>query len=352
MATFEQIFPTFLGKCAELHDLLQTVAFVLFIVGLITYVAHGFRLRSFFRFLIRLLILTALLVFLPSWGNSLQSLLQTSILSGLGVDPTSVHDQYLSLLELKRGEPGENSWLSLWTHAAEFAVEKLIWAVLWLLSYLVSYILWWAYVLQKVLLHMGYALSPLMIGFMAIHPLRHLGTRFLTNLFGVLLWPLGWAIAALVTQGILDFMSDPSFKFVDPTAVLFTLQNTVGVAVLAFWVAFSTFAAPWAIQRMVATGATAGELLGAAAQTLIQSASTATGAAAASLAAGRGLAGAAATGAAVGALALPSAATGVGNVGAVLLGAGAMSLKPAKGDITGDAAAKAVIHRNRNPHSP
>jgi len=26
---------------------------------------------------------------------------------------------------------------------------------------------------------------------------------------GVLLWPLGWAVAALITQGILDFMTDP-----------------------------------------------------------------------------------------------------------------------------------------------
>src|SRR5438034_2577636 len=32
MATFENIFPTFLAKCAELHDLLLTVAFALFVV--------------------------------------------------------------------------------------------------------------------------------------------------------------------------------------------------------------------------------------------------------------------------------------------------------------------------------
>ena len=31
------------------------------------------------------------------------------------------------------------------------------------------------------------------------------------NIVGVLLWPLGWAVAALITQGILDFMTDPSF---------------------------------------------------------------------------------------------------------------------------------------------
>jgi hypothetical protein len=33
MANFQQLFPTFLQKCAELHELLRIVAFMLFIVG-------------------------------------------------------------------------------------------------------------------------------------------------------------------------------------------------------------------------------------------------------------------------------------------------------------------------------
>ena len=70
MATFENIFPTFLAKCAELHDLLLTVAFALFVVGILTFAAHGFRQRVFLRLLLRLGILTALLAFLPQWGNA------------------------------------------------------------------------------------------------------------------------------------------------------------------------------------------------------------------------------------------------------------------------------------------
>ena len=35
MAAFENIFPTFLQKCAELNELLRIVAFALFIVGTI-----------------------------------------------------------------------------------------------------------------------------------------------------------------------------------------------------------------------------------------------------------------------------------------------------------------------------
>jgi len=75
--------------------------------------------------------------------------------------------------------------------------------------------MFWAYIFQTIILNLGYALSPLLIGFMAIPALKHTGNRYLMNLVGVLLWPLGWALAALVTQGILDFMTDPSFEYID-----------------------------------------------------------------------------------------------------------------------------------------
>ena len=97
MATFEQLFPTFLQKCAELHELLRIVAFMLFIVGTILFVVHGFTGKTLMLHMVRLFVLTALLVMLPQWGNQAQQLLQTSILDGLGVDPSQVHDQYNQL---------------------------------------------------------------------------------------------------------------------------------------------------------------------------------------------------------------------------------------------------------------
>ena len=111
--------------------------------------------------------------------------------------------------------------------------------------------MFWGYIFQKIILNLGYALSPLLIGFMAIPALKHIGSRYLLNLVGVLLWPLGWAVAALVTQGILDFMTDPSFEYIDPTSTLPDLQKTIGVAVVGFWIIFSTVAAPIIIQHVI-----------------------------------------------------------------------------------------------------
>ena len=79
MANFQQLFPTFLQKCAELHELLRIVAFMLFIVGTILQVLHGFTGKTLILHMVRLFVLTALLVMLPQWGNEAQRILQTSI---------------------------------------------------------------------------------------------------------------------------------------------------------------------------------------------------------------------------------------------------------------------------------
>ncbi|MBU6410402.1 MAG: hypothetical protein KGR98_08435, partial [Verrucomicrobia bacterium] len=96
MATFDSIFPTFLAKCAELHDLLLSVAYALFVTGIIATVHQRFTRKTLLHLLVRIMVLTSLLVYLPIWGNALQQLLQDSIISGLGVDPAQIYDQFLT----------------------------------------------------------------------------------------------------------------------------------------------------------------------------------------------------------------------------------------------------------------
>jgi len=61
------------------------------------------------------------------------------------------------------------------------------------------------------ILFIGYALSPIFIGMLAFPSLQQPGRRYLLNLVGVMIWPLGWGVAGLVTQGMLTFMTDRSF---------------------------------------------------------------------------------------------------------------------------------------------
>jgi len=351
MATFEQLFPTFLQKCAELHELLRIVAFMLFIVGTILLVLHGFAGKTLILHMVRLFMLTALLVMLPQWGNEAQRILQSSILDGLGVDPAQVQEQYHHLLEVRRDTGNERSWWDILGDLRAFTVEHIISGILWLVGYFAALLLFWAYIIQKFILFSAYALSPLLIGFMAIRPLRSIGSRYLMHIVGVLLWPLGWAVAALITQGILDFMTDQSIRFFDPTAQLYSLQATFGLAVVAFWIVFSTIAAPLVIQKVLAAGELAGgQLIGGAFGSFLQAAATTAGAAAVAAPIGTpavtaGTAGMAAI------LSTLSSATSHGSAGAIIIAGSGLPPRSARGrpgdDITGDRAVRELIAVSR-----
>lgn len=352
MASFESIFPTFLQKCAELHELLRIVAFALFIVGTILHVLHGFTGKTLILHMVRLFVLTALLVMLPRWGNEVQALLQTSILDGLGVDPSNVQDQYNQLLVIKRDSGAtQSSWWDVIGDLAGFTVEKIVSGVLWLVGSFASLLIFWAYIIQKFILFSAYALSPLLIGLMAIRPLRSVGSRYLTHLVGVLLWPLGWAVAALITQGILDFMTDPATRFIDPTATLYTLQATFGVAVVAFWIVFSTVAAPVVIQKVLTQGELAGsQLISGAFGSFLQTAGTTAGASAVAAATRLPMVTAGAAGMAA-VLSTLSSAAGHGSAGAIIIAGSGLPSRSARGrpgdDITGDRSVRDLISKTK-----
>jgi hypothetical protein len=340
MPTFNSIFPTFLAKCAELHTLLLSVAFALFIVGVIATVLRRSSHKTILNLLLRLLLLTSLLVFLPSWGNTLQQLLQNSIISGLGVDPANVYQQFVELLIIKRDPATSASWWNVMSQLHNFTTDLIITAVLWLIGHLGAVMMYWGYILQKIILNLGYALSPLLIGFMAIPELKHTGSRYLMNLVGVLLWPLGWAVAALVTQGMLDFMTNPILEYIDPTSQLPDLQKTFGAAVIGYWIIFSTIAAPVIIQKVISSGALAGgELLSGGARVAIQTATSAVGGA--MTAAPLGPVAAVAAGGVAGGLTLLSTSSGTGHAGSLVTSLGGLAAH--KNDPTGDKAVRQLL---------
>jgi hypothetical protein len=351
MATFQSIFPTFLAKCGELHALLLSVAYALFIAGVIVTVHHRCTHKTLSNLLARILVLTSLLVFLPVWGNDIQQLLQDSILSGLGVDPSQVYHQFNQLLAIKRDTTTQTSWWNVLSQLHNYTTDLIITAVLWLVGLLASLLMFWGYIFQAIILNLGYALSPLLIGFMAIPALKHIGTRYLLNLLGVLLWPLGWAVAALVTQGILDFMTDPTFEYIDPSSNLPDLQKTIGAAAVGFWIIFSMVAAPVIIQKVVASGALAGsELLSGGASSFLQTAATTAGAAAVAAPIGKPLVTAGAAGMAA-LLSAASTAGGWGSAGAIIIAGSGLPPRSARGrpgdDITGNKAVRDLIARSR-----
>ncbi|MFZ3376982.1 MAG: hypothetical protein WA183_15650, partial [Chthoniobacterales bacterium] len=135
--------------------------------------------------------------------------------------------------------------------------------ILWVLGFIASVIVFYAYLVQKFILYVGYALAPIFIGFLAVRTLHSIGVGFLLGYAGVLCWPLGWGAASLLTSGLIGFMTDQSFLSLGGVSgsAGYGLQNLLGLAALALWLISSTIAAPIIMQKAIATGAQVGQAL-------------------------------------------------------------------------------------------
>jgi hypothetical protein len=363
MNDFNTLFPNFLNQCTEMNRVLTPIAFVLLAIGIVSSTVTGRRSPSaYLRTIGRTFAFAAVLSYLPIWSNEISTTIDTTIRETLRADPAAVYDQYQKALSLKKGNPssgGSKSWWDLLDAQALF--EMFISGVMWLLGFLASVIVFYAYLVQKFILYVGFALAPIFIGFLAVRTLHSIGVGFLLGYAGVLCWPIGWGAASLLTSGLIDFMSDQSFLASGGIggAAGYGLQNLMGLAALAIWLISTTIAAPIIIQKAIATGAQVGQGLAATATTAGIAAVAAGAGAVASLgAAGGGVAGAAAAVAGGGAAATIGAAeASISGSSYSMLGSSISSLasargasrrRPKKNDPTGDDAVRDLLLRSRN----
>ncbi len=176
-------------------------------------------------------------------------------------------------------------------------------------------------------------------------------------------------VAGIVTQGLIDFMTDRSFLHTPvPGYDAYTFQNFIGVALLGVWIIFSTIAAPVIIQRSISDGFLAGSFLlsgAASAGRAAVSTGATTGASVASAGTGKAmLAGAAADiAAATESLAGISGGLGSGSMvnslsqirprgAAAPQGARKLANPPFPADdLTGDKTVTELLRKTRNPPS-
>ncbi len=255
MGDFNSMFPNFLTQCLSLKTLLTPIAYLLITGGLIaSTIAHHRSGSAAFQAIGKVIVLIMLIVFLPTWGNQIVTIVNDTVTNTLQVDPAKIHDQYQAALQMKKSTDGNQSW---WEKLINFPsiMEALVSGVFMILGWFASAIEWWAYILQTAILFIGYALSPIFIGMLAFPSLQQTGRNYLLNLLGIMIWPLGWGVAGLITQGMIDFMTDQSFLSSSSAPnTLYSLQNLMGLAFLGIWIIFSTITAPIAIQKAIVTG--------------------------------------------------------------------------------------------------
>lgn len=377
MTDFNSIFPNFTNECLQLQQLLTPIAYVFLVCGLILAVINGQRSGdTYIRAFARTLVLVVVLTFLVSWGNTICSDVDSTVKNVLKVDPSQIYSQYQSALQMQKMPESNASWWQKVFSVTATVFESLISAFLWVLGWVASAIIFYAYILQKIILYIGYALSPIFVGFFAIGSLYDIAKRYFLNLVGVMLWPLGWGVAGLVTQGLISFMTDQSFLHsssgfmsgAEGTAG-YTLQNFMGAAFLGIWIIFSTIAAPIIIAKSISYGSLAGSYLMSGAAKSGRSAAVSTMTVGTSVAVGgggwTGVAAGAIIGAGAGLESLVTTSSGIGN--GSLIGS-LVSMRPAKSaekspnppvakpsfasdDLTGEKAVSKIVQKAKNQSS-
>ena len=365
MNDFNTLFPNYLSQCAEMNRVLTPIAFVLLAIGVVSSTVTGHRSPSaYLRTVGRTFAIAAALAYLPTWSNEAATVVDTTVRETLHADPAGVFDQYKKTLAINKGPGGSSSGSKSWWDLldAQALFEMFISGVMWLLGFLASVIVFYAYLVQKFILYVGYALAPIFIGFLAVRTLHSIGVGFLLGYVGVICWPLGWGAASILTSGLIQFMTDQSFLASGgfTGAAGYGLQNLMGLAALALWLISSTIAAPIILQKAIATGAQVGQGLVTTATTAGIAGATAGAGAAAAFGGAGGFAGFAAGAAAGGGAALMGAAEAstsgssysplgsmVGSIGSSR-GMSRRPRKPKKNDPTGDDAVRELLMRSRN----
>jgi hypothetical protein len=361
MNDFSTLFPNVAAQCAQLAQVLLPIAFVLLAIGIVSSTITGQRSPgAYLRTIGRTFAFVMVLTQLTTWGNQVSSIVDQTVKETLQADPAAVYAQYQKALETQKGEaqnPQNRSWYDK-LFDAQGAFEAIVSSLLYVLGLLASVIVFYAYLLQKFVLYLGYALAPIFVGFLAVRTLSSIGTSYLLGLVGVMLWPLGWGAASIMTQGLIDFMTDQSFLGGGTVAggAGYTLQNFLGVAALGLWLIFSTIAAPVILQKAVSSGTQIGLALAGGASTAATAGITSGAGAAAAFSSGGGILGGlagvaggvgAATAATAGSSISGSSHSPIGNLLSSLAHQRpAKRPKPESDDLSGDRAVRELLRKS------
>ncbi len=105
MNDFNTLFPNFLNQCAEMNRVLMPIAFVLLAIGVVSSTVTGHRSPSaYLRTIGRTFAFIAVLAYLPTWGNEVAAIVDTTVKETLKADPAGVYDQYQKTLAVSKGD--------------------------------------------------------------------------------------------------------------------------------------------------------------------------------------------------------------------------------------------------------
>lgn len=309
MDDFDTLFPTFKFAVQDLHESLLVFAYLTMVLGLLLAAYRGMfgSIAEIMRALVAIAVLSVTLGYVDDWTFDLGNIINEFIVDGLDTDPRETHTRFGELIANPADEDDDRSWYEKLFDAQTAIAKAISWMFIWLAAKIAWVIVWWAYFIHKAVVYFGISLSAIFLPMLMLNATRGIAVRYVMGLFSLLMWPLGWAVANLMTQALLEAAADRTLY--DFGGVLgqasYGPQMIFFILIASIWLIASTIAAPIVMSRVLTSGAQIGSaLLG--------------GFAGAGIGAISGGAGGAALGSAT------SAAVGGGARGAMNAGAGAM----------------------------
>ena len=117
--------------------------------------------------------------------------------------------------------------------------------------------MWWSRLAQTGILYFALSLAPLFLGMFAIDSMKGVGFRWVLGVISICIWPLGWAVADIMTDGLLKNAANRDLIIAyGGTAAGGVADQGNAVATYIFiiaasiWIIFSTVAAPLIISKV------------------------------------------------------------------------------------------------------
>lgn len=249
-------FPELQAHAAGLFGVMTALAAIILLAGLIARIgASGGDPAQMVRTVTIAGILGIVIHSLPEWINELQ-IIAYDLIEGMGADPSNSYSRFASLVggASAQSESEVGFWDVLWGDGGGLG-DAMVYAALFLVSKLAQAIMFLFFIAQQTLVLFQIALAPAFAAMFLLRSLASCATAFFLRLVAVSLWPIGWAIASLMTHSLLDLAAKDNGQVVD------YFQGTGFVLILSLWILISTIGAPLIIWKLLSGTATAGEAL-------------------------------------------------------------------------------------------
>ncbi len=315
---FAELFPELLEQARDLNQALTGVAMVVLFAALVIAAWKGSMSgdsTSAIHMLATIAVLAIVINLFPDWVDELVQVAH-SLLGQLNADPSTSHQEFAQLLTGADEEGAEDIgfWDVLWSDEGGLG-KAMIYVFVLLIGKLAWLIVWIAYLVQHVVAIFSIAVSPGFLAMFALGATRGVSIKFILSLLGVILWPIGWAVADIMTDALLQLAAeDRIYVITGNDAMLAGTQTLSFILLISIWMLVSTIAAPFLISKAIESGSQIGAAMVASlVSSTSQGASYGLGAGATARFAGASGVGSAAAAIGGGTAGLVSGAMGSGN---------------------------------------